>query len=331
MRPAGKALLLALALLPGCGEDDPPPAPQAPKTHTTENAPMQKLVKTDAEWRAQLTPEQYRITRARGTERACSGPFLDNHTDGTYACVCCGLPLFRADAKFDSGTGWPSFFQPVQGNVTNVPDDTLGMQRTEILCARCDAHLGHVFEDGPRPTGLRYCVNGIALAFVADGKAKKAGTEKATFAAGCFWGVEAVFRKVKGVKETQVGYLGGRTESPTYEDVCSHTTRHAEAVEVEFDPAVVSYEDLLKVFFASHDPTTQDRQGPDHGDQYRSAVFTHSPEQKAAAEAFIRKLTEAKAFRAPIVTQVVAAPKFWRAEEYHQRYHEKHGGACAAP
>lgn len=149
--------------------------------------------------------------------------------------------------------------------------------------------------------------------------------ETATFAAGCFWGVEDTFRQVPGVKEAIVGYSNGHTKNPTYYDVCGHGTGHAEAVEVSYDQSEVSYADLLKIFWENHDPTTLNRQGPDIGDQYRSAIFTHSPEQAAAAEEFKRQLQESGRFRRPIVTVIEPASTFWKAEEYHQRYFEKHG------
>lgn len=149
--------------------------------------------------------------------------------------------------------------------------------------------------------------------------------EQATFAAGCFWGVEATFRQIKGVISTQVGYAGGHQDNPTYQDVCSDSTGHAEAVEVTFDPTKVSYADLLKVFWENHDPTTLNRQGPDYGSQYRSVIFYHSEEQRTEAEASKDSLDKSGAYRRPVVTEIVKAGPFWRAEEYHQQYLEKRG------
>ncbi len=149
--------------------------------------------------------------------------------------------------------------------------------------------------------------------------------EKATFGAGCFWGVEAEFRKIKGVKSTAVGYEGGHTERPTYQDVCTDRTGHAEVVEVTYDPAEVSYQDLLNVFWENHDPTQVNRQGPDTGTQYRTAIFYHTPEQQQIAEQSKSERSASGKYRRPIATEIVLAATFWRAEEYHQQYLEKRG------
>jgi len=285
---------------------------------------LERIQKTDEQWRELLTPEQYRVTRQKGTEPPFAGKCdLPAKGVGFYQCVCCGTDLFKSDSKFDSGTGWPSFWDPVSElNIRLEPDDSHGMFRTEARCARCGAHLGHVFDDGPPPTGKRYCINAVALKL-----AEPALLEKATFAAGCFWGVESAFRELlgKGVVATRVGYTGGNTKNPTYESVCSHTTGHAEAVEVTFDPAKIGYEQLLDLFWEIHDPTTLNRQGPDIGDQYRSAIFYHGSEQKRLAEQSKARLGESKKADRPVVTQIVPAPEFYPAEDYHQNYFEKRG------
>jgi peptide methionine sulfoxide reductase msrA/msrB len=292
------------------------------------SARIAEIVKT-------LTPEQVRVTQAADTERPfCNGMFKSKGA-GLYVSVVGGLPLFRSKAKFESGTGWPSFFDPfAPDHIIERSDKTLGTTRTEIRDARSGAHLGHVFDDGPPPTGRRYCLNSAALKFIPDGtplppESRPVAAQVAYFAGGCFWGVEDVFEQIPGVIDAESGYQGGTTVNPTYAEVSSGTTGHAETVKVTFDPARVSYRDLLKVFFDNHDPTTPNRQGPDHGTQYRSAIFASTSEQLQQANATIAALRQSPRFLSrPIITAVQMATPFYRAEDHHQNWHALHGGSC---
>lgn len=279
------------------------------------------MKKTDKEWKNALTPEQYRVLREKGTEAPFSGKYVRFNDKGRYVCAACGNELFDSDAKFESGCGWPSFSDAKKGAVEFRRDLSHFMIRTEVICKKCGSHLGHVFDDGPKPSGKRFCINSVALDFT-DRK-----TKKATFAAGCFWGVEAAFKKIKGVVSTTVGYTGGKAENPTYDDVCTGTTGHAESVLVEYDPEVVPYQRLLEVFWQIHNPTSFERQGNDSGSQYRAVVFYHDEGQKKAA--IKSREEEQKKYKGKIMTEIARAGPFYEAEEYHQDYLDKNrGGYC---
>ncbi len=317
------------------------------ETSTFEQENMKDFKKPEpSELKKKLTTEQFAVTQQCGTEPAFRNAYWDNHKPGLYVDLVSGEPLFSSLDKFDSGTGWPSFTQPVKGtDIVEKKDSDLGMVRTEVRSKAAGSHLGHVFDDGPSDKGgLRYCINSAALKFVPLEEMDQAGYgqylepfvkaglikapmhETAILAGGCFWGMEEIIRKVPGVIKTAVGYSGGSTPDPTYEEVCTGSTGHAESIEVVFDSSRLSYETLLDYFFRMHDPTTPNRQHNDAGTQYRSAIFYTSEAQKKTAEGVKARWDKSGKFNRPITTEITAAGKFYSAEEYHQKYLVKHPG-----
>lgn len=276
---------------------------------------------------ASLTPAIKRIICDKATEYPNTGVYNKVMAYGTYLCRRCGLALFRGDNQFSSGCGWPSFDDDIPGAVKQKPDPD--GRRTEILCSRCDAHLGHVFT-GEYLTNknLRHCVNSASLDFVADSHVLD--TEEAIVAGGCFWGVEYFLKKIPGVIHVESGYTGGHTLDPNYDAICRGNTGHYEAVRVLYDPSKTDYQHVLKRFFEIHDPTQANGQGPDIGQQYYSAVFYFNQQQKNDTDALIQALKH-RGYR--VATRVLEAQPFWPAEEYHQDYYLKHAKApyCHRP
>jgi len=264
----------------------------------------------------QLTPEEKHVIIDKGTERPFTGKYNDFSEGGIYTCKQCDAPLYRSEDKFRSHCGWPSFDDEIPGAIARKMD--ADGRRTEILCANCDGHLGHVFEgEGITEKNIRHCVNSISINFVSAEELKTA-----YFAGGCFWGVEHLLQQQPGVVSVVSGYMGGRTENPTYQEVCNKTTGHLEVVEVSYRPDQTDFETLTKLFFEIHDPTQRDGQGPDKGEQYASAIFYHNDEEKEIAEKLINIL-KVKGY--DVVTRLLPMSTFWKAEDYHQDYYQKNG------
>jgi peptide methionine sulfoxide reductase msrA/msrB len=361
--------VVALVALAACAKNPSAGEPgSSPAATPLEERPMTKRVFTkpsDEELKKRLSPMEFAVTRMDRTEPPFDNRYWDLHEEGLFVDVVSGEPLFSSRDKFDSGTGWPSFTKPVEtGRVKEKVDLTHGMRRVEVRSEAGDSHLGHVFDDGPAPTGLRYCINSASLRFIpvaalekegyaeylplfrdkaqhasasaanscvlpAEGEKPGCNTsfETAILAGGCFWGMEDIIRKIPGVVETEVGYTGGTTPNPTYEMMKTGRTGHAEAIRVVFDPTQLTFETLLeKWFFKMHDPTTLNRQGNDLGSQYRSAIFFTSEAQRETALAVKKRVDDSGKWGAPIVTEVTKAGPFTVAEDYHQDYLEVHPG-----
>ena len=267
---------------------------------------------------ASLTPAATRIICHKATEYPHTGIYNAVVNEGSYLCRRCGLALFRADSQFSSGCGWPSFDAEIPQTVKHYPD--ADGSRVEILCGRCDGHLGHIFT-GEHHTAKnrRYCVNSASIDFVAD--TQVVDTEEAILAGGCFWGVDYFLRRIPGVLKVEAGYTGGMVSEPTYNQICQGETGHYEAVRVVYDINKTDYQTALKHFFEIHDPTQRTGQGPDIGQQYKSAIFTYNQTQIDIAKSLIRQLTQ-KGYQ--VVTKLLDAQPFWPAEDYHQDYYAKH-------
>lgn len=296
-------IFFALLLLTMCAQG------QSQKTNLNQTSNMN--------WNP-LSPEEERIIVHKGTERPFTGEYLNNKNEGLYLCKRCDAPLYRSHDKFDAHCGWPSFDDEIEGAVKRVRD--ADGRRTEILCNNCGAHLGHVFlGEGFTEKQTRHCVNSVSLKFVP---AENTNLKKSYFASGCFWGTEYFFMKAPGVKETNVGFMGGHVENPSYAQVCEKNTGHLETTEVIFDANETSYEAMVKLFFETHDFTQTNGQGPDIGPQYLSCIFYNDETEKAIAEKYISLLTE-KGYR--VATMLKPASRFWKAENYHQQYYEHKG------
>jgi peptide methionine sulfoxide reductase msrA/msrB len=266
-----------------------------------------------------LTPFQHSIIACSCTQAPGSGSYENCIGEGIYLCYRCDMPLYLSSHQFSSGCGWPSFDDQLPGAVSCLPDPD--GKRVEIQCSACKGHLGHVFQnEGFTPKMLRHCVNSASLRFIATHTSK--GIENAYFAGGCFWGLQYLFDKLEGVVSTEVGYMGGQVVDPTYEEVCTGRTGHAEVVHVCFDNRKIDFNTLAKFFFECHDPFDKGGQGPDRGSQYCSVIFYMSQNQQRVADELKRYLSN----KQEVATEVLPARLFYKAETYHQGYYNRRGG-----
>jgi len=270
-----------------------------------------------------LTDFEKSVIVDKATERPYSGSLLENRDSGIYTCKLCNVPLYRSGDKFESHCGWPSFDDEIDGAVLRVPD--ADGSRVEIVCANCNGHLGHVFEgESMTEKNTRHCVNSVSLNFESsnNNSTNTIPLAKAYIAGGCFWGVEHYMQELDGVESAVSGFMGGVVPNPDYYDVVAGNTGHFETVEVTYNPQIISYEEIIKQFFQTHDPEQTNGQGPDIGSQYLSAIFV-STDTEAGIVADLIKQLESNGYK--VATQVLAKKAFFSADDYHQDYYAKKG------
>lgn len=278
--------------------------------------PRRNNQKPDEYWKEHLSEDVYLVTRKHHTDRPFSSQMCSAFEPGLYGCNCCGELLFDSNQKFDSGTGWPSFSTPyhMQG-IGYTKDTSYNMVRIEAHCNSCKAHLGHVFPDGPPPSGLRYCINASSvtkLDIVLD---------QLILGGGCFWCTEAIFDRIHGVHKVVSGYAGGDLVNPSYDDICTGKTGHAEVIQIFYDPNIISLNELVDIHLSTHDPTTLNRQGADVGTQYRSVIFYNDNEQKDRLQLILN--SHQPNFEQAITTTLEKIEHFYPAELYHQKYYDR--------